>query len=62
MITAMNSYRAMIQHLSGLSDHDSLHLMVLPNLPLIYELDENLKEVKKYFLVPEEEMKRRQEI
>jgi len=45
-----------------MSDYDSLHLSVLPNLPLIYELDENLKEVKKYFLADEAEIKRRQEI
>lgn len=45
-----NSLRALIKYLDGVSD-DAITKLTLPTaIPLVYELDENLKAVKHYYL------------
>jgi 2,3-bisphosphoglycerate-dependent phosphoglycerate mutase len=38
-----NSLRALVKHLDGLSDQDVLELNIPTGIPLVYQLDENLK-------------------
>ena len=42
-----NSLRAIVKHLDGISDEDIAELNIPTGIPLLYELDENLKPVKK---------------
>ncbi|EMY35508.1 2,3-bisphosphoglycerate-dependent phosphoglycerate mutase [Arthrobacter crystallopoietes BAB-32] len=41
-----NSLRALVKHLDGISDEDIASLNIPTGIPLVYELDENLKPVK----------------
>jgi 2,3-bisphosphoglycerate-dependent phosphoglycerate mutase len=41
-----NSLRALVKHLDGISDEDIAALNIPTGIPLVYELDENLKPVK----------------
>jgi hypothetical protein len=41
-----NSLRALVKHLDGISDADIAALNIPTGIPLVYELDENLKPVK----------------
>lgn len=52
-----NSLRALIKHLDNMSEEDILKFNVPTGIPLVYELDENLKPIKKYFLADEEKLK-----
>lgn len=45
-----NSIRALIKHLDGISDADIVGLNIPNGLPLVYELDENLKPIRHYYL------------
>jgi 2,3-bisphosphoglycerate-dependent phosphoglycerate mutase len=45
-----NSLRALVKHLDNISDKDILELNIPTGVPLVYELDENLKPIKKYYL------------
>jgi 2,3-bisphosphoglycerate-dependent phosphoglycerate mutase len=38
-----NSLRALVKHLDGISDDDIAGLNIPTGIPLVYELDENLK-------------------
>jgi 2,3-bisphosphoglycerate-dependent phosphoglycerate mutase len=47
MVTAHgNSLRALVKHLDGISDDDIAALNIPTGIPLVYELDENLRPVK----------------
>jgi 2,3-bisphosphoglycerate-dependent phosphoglycerate mutase len=49
-----NSLRAMIKYLDNISDKDITELNVPTGIPLVYELDDNLKPIKpSYYLDPE---------
>lgn len=51
LITAhSNSLRALIKHLDDVSDQDIINLKIRNGVPLIYELDNNLKPIKRYYL------------
>ena len=51
LITAhSNSLRALIKHLDDISDQDIINLKIRNGVPLIYELDNNLKPIKRYYL------------
>ena len=52
-----NSLRAIVKHLDNMSDKDILKLNIPTALPLVYELDKNLKPVKHYYLATEDEIK-----
>ena len=45
-----NSLRALAKHIEGISDEDIMGLEIPTGQPLVYELDDNLKMVKKYYL------------
>ncbi|WP_250504950.1 phosphoglyceromutase [Bowdeniella massiliensis] len=42
-----NSLRAIVKHLDGISDEDIAGLNIPTGIPLVYELDEDLKPIKK---------------
>jgi len=45
-----NSLRALIKHLDGISDDDIVNLNIPTAQPLVYELDENFKPIRSYYL------------
>ncbi len=45
-----NSLRALVKHLDGVSDADIADLNIPTGVPLIYELGENLKPIRHYYL------------
>lgn len=45
-----NSLRALIKHLDGVSDDDIVGMNIPTGQPLVYELDQNLKPIKNYYL------------
>lgn len=45
-----NSLRALVKYLDAIADHEIVHLNVPTGIPLVYELDENLKPVKSTYL------------
>jgi len=51
-----NSLRAICKHLDDLSEDEVLNLNIPTGLPLVYELDENLKPVRHYYLATDYEV------
>ena len=51
-----NSLRGLVKHLDKMSEEDVLELNIPTAVPLVYELDENLKPIKKYYLLDEAEV------
>ena len=45
-----NSLRAMVKYLDGIADEEIVKLNIPTGVPLVYELDENLKPIKSYYL------------
>ena len=45
-----NSLRALVKHLDGVSDADIVELNIPTGIPLVYELDEDLKPIRHYYL------------
>ena len=45
-----NSIRAMVKYLDGISEHDIVSLNIPNGIPLVYELDADLKPLKSYYL------------
>jgi 2,3-bisphosphoglycerate-dependent phosphoglycerate mutase len=45
-----NSLRALVKHLDKISDEDIPGLNIPTGIPLVYELDEDLKAIKRYYL------------
>lgn len=52
-----NSIRAIVKYLDNIPDSDISELNIPTGIPLVYELDENLKPVTHYYLASEEEVK-----
>ncbi len=52
-----NSLRALVKYLDNISDDDIPRLNIPTGFPLVYELDNNLKAVKHYYLGNEEEIR-----
>lgn len=50
-----NSIRALVKHLDAISDAGITELNIPTGLPLVYELDEELKPIKNYYLGDPEE-------
>ena len=50
MVAHGNSIRALIKYLDEVSDNDIVGLNVPNGIPLVYELDENLKPMRSYYL------------
>lgn len=53
-----NSLRALVKHLDGISDEEIPHLNIPTGIPLVYELDDQLRPTKHYYLGDPEEAKR----
>ena len=45
-----NSLRALVKHLDGISEQDIVNLNIPTGIPLVYELDDNLKPLANYYL------------
>jgi 2,3-bisphosphoglycerate-dependent phosphoglycerate mutase len=45
-----NSIRALVKHLDGISDEDIVSLNIPNGVPLVYELDADLKPIRHYYL------------
>lgn len=52
-----NSLRALVKYLDGMSEEDVLSLNIPTGVPLVYELDENLRPISKEYLGDPEEIK-----
>ncbi|MCW8109115.1 2,3-diphosphoglycerate-dependent phosphoglycerate mutase [Alteromonas ponticola] len=52
-----NSLRALVKYLDGMSEEEVLGLNIPTGVPLVYELDENLKPVSKEYLGDPEKIK-----
>ena len=49
-----NSLRALVKYLDAVSDEDIVSLNIPTGVPLVYELDQNLKSIKNYYLGDQE--------
>ncbi|MDR1195465.1 MAG: 2,3-diphosphoglycerate-dependent phosphoglycerate mutase [Endomicrobium sp.] len=56
-----NSLRALVKYLDNISDADIISLNIPTAMPLVYELDENLKPIKNYYLGDPEAVKKAME-
>ncbi len=56
-----NSLRALVKYLDNVSDADIVNLNIPTGLPLVYELDKNLKPIKHYYIGDPEEVKKAME-
>ncbi len=56
-----NSLRALVKYLDNISDKDILELNIPTGMPLVYELDENVKPIKSYYLGDPEAVKKAME-
>lgn len=52
-----NSLRAMVKYLDNISDQEIVELNIPTGIPLVYELDTNLKPIKSYYLADEAAVK-----
>ena len=52
-----NSLRALVKYLDNVPDKDIVGLNIPTGIPLVYELDKNLKPIKHYYLGDPEEVK-----
>lgn len=53
-----NSLRALVKYLDNISDQEIVGLNIPTGIPLVYELDDNLKPIKHYYLGDPEEVKK----
>jgi len=51
-----NSLRALVKYLDNIPDEEIVGLNIPTGIPLVYELDENLKSLKNYYLGDKEEI------
>ncbi len=59
LITAHgNSLRALVKYLDNIPDNEIVELNIPTGIPLVYELDENLKPIKHYYLGNTEEIEK----
>ena len=54
-----NSLRALVKYLDQISDEDILKLNIPTGVPLVYDLDEDLKPIKSYFLGDQDEISKK---
>jgi len=53
-----NSLRALVKHLDSVSDDEIIKLNIPTGVPLVYELDDELKPIRHYYLGDPEEIER----
>ncbi len=56
-----NSLRALVKYLDTISDEDIVHRNIPTGIPLVYELGEDLKPTKSYYLGDADEIRKAQE-
>jgi 2,3-bisphosphoglycerate-dependent phosphoglycerate mutase len=56
-----NSLRALVKYLDGVSDEEIVGLNIPTGIPLVYELDADLKPLRHYYLGDPEEIRKAQE-
>lgn len=56
-----NSLRAIVKNLAGLSELEILKYNIPTACPLVFEFDQDMKPLKNYYLLDEEELRARQE-
>jgi len=56
-----NSLRALVKYLDNISEEEIVGLNIPTGIPLVYELDDDLKPIKHYYLGDPEEAKRKAE-
>ena len=56
-----NSLRAIVKHLTGMSEKDIIAYNIPTACPLVFEFDENMVPQNNYYLLDQDELKRRQE-
>jgi 2,3-bisphosphoglycerate-dependent phosphoglycerate mutase len=56
-----NSLRALVKYLDNIPDEVIPELNIPTGMPLVYELDENLKPLKNYYVGDEEKVKQAME-
>ncbi|MBR9702400.1 2,3-diphosphoglycerate-dependent phosphoglycerate mutase [Candidatus Woesearchaeota archaeon] len=56
IVASGNSLRALVKYLDGVSEEEIAHLNIPTGIPLIYELDDNLKPIKHYYLGNQEKL------
>jgi 2,3-bisphosphoglycerate-dependent phosphoglycerate mutase len=56
-----NSLRALVKYLDNVPDDQIVGLNIPTGIPLVYELDDNLKPVRHYYLGSEEEVRKAEE-
>ena len=50
MVAHGNSLRGLMKYLDNISDEDIINLEIQTGNPICYELDDNLKPIKHYYL------------
>ncbi len=58
VVASGNSIRSLVKHLDKLSDAEIPKLNIPTGIPLVYELDSNLKPMRHYYLGSQKEIKR----
>src|SRR4030065_1547987 len=53
-----NSLRALVKYLDNIPDNEIVELNIPTGIPLVYELDKDLKSIKSYYLGDQEEIKK----
>jgi len=53
-----NSLRSLVKYLDNIPDDEIVELNIPTGVPLVYELDENLKPIQHYYLGDPEEVKK----
>jgi 2,3-bisphosphoglycerate-dependent phosphoglycerate mutase len=56
-----NSLRSIVKYLDCISDNDIMEVNIPTAVPLVYELDHELKPLKNYYLMSEQELKKKME-
>jgi 2,3-bisphosphoglycerate-dependent phosphoglycerate mutase len=56
-----NSLRALVKYLDNIADEEIVQLNIPTGIPLVYELDENLKAIKNYYLGDADEVAKAQQ-
>ena len=56
-----NSLRAIVKYLAGMTEEEIIAYNIPTACPLVFEFDENLKPLKNYYLLDEQELKERME-
>ena len=56
-----NSLRALVKYLDNISDQDILELNIPTGIPLVYELDDDLKPIRNYYLGDQVEIEKARE-